>query len=67
MFLPPGPMILPIFSGSILIGEQARGPLADFLARAGKGRGHLVENDQPGFFRAVQRIANDLVSRCLRS
>ena len=61
MFLPPGPMILPIFSGSILIVSRRGAYLLISGARLGERLGHLVEDDQPGFFRAVQRVADDLV------
>ena len=55
-------MSLPIFSGSILI-VSSRG--AHWLI-SGRGSasvcGHLVEDHQPGFLGAVQRVADDLVS-----
>ncbi len=41
--------------------QQARCVLADLGARAGQDGGHLIEDRQPGFFGAMQRLADDLV------
>ena len=60
MFLPPGPMILPIFSGSILIVSRRGANLLISLRGPGKPRTSF-EDLQPGFLGAVQRVANDLV------
>ena len=40
---------------------QARGVLADLLARSGEDFSHLRENHQPRIVGPVQRIADDLV------
>ncbi len=61
MFLPPGPISLPIFSGSILTVSRRGAHLLISLRGAGQRLGHLVEDHQPGFFGAVQGVANDLV------
>ena len=61
MFLPPGPMRAPIFSGLILTLDDARGVFAQFRARSGDGLGHFgqdVEAGDAGFF---QGFGHDVV------
>ena len=48
MFLPPGPMSAPIFSGLMRIDFDARSVFAQFRARGGQRLGHFREDVHPG-------------------
>ena len=48
MFLPPGPMSAPIFSGLILTDLDARRVFAQFLARRGERLRHFGQDVQAG-------------------
>ena len=60
IFLPPGPISAPIFSGLILI-RMMRGAKSDSSARGcGDHVVHLVEDEQPGLAGLREGFLHDL-------
>ena len=67
IFLPPGPISRPIFSGLIFI-VSSRGAYGLISFRgAGSVREHRLEDLQPGLAGLLQRPPDDLARRCRRS
>ena len=61
MFLPPGPMRAPIFSGLILTWTMRGRVFAQFGARRGDGLGHFGQDVQAGDARFFQGFGHEVV------